>query len=144
MASLRIGSEVNMSDFFEWDIGKFGLALPRIDDEHKQIVDAMNRLHELHIAQQPPAQITAALRHLQKVTDRHFREEEAYMDRIGYQDLRKHRHVHAHLLERLEQFCKAYQASGLLTEDFFQFLKMWLKSHICGIDAQYAKHAHAA
>jgi hemerythrin len=41
------------------------------------------------------------------------------------------------------------QAPGPLTsqqttDEFFLFLKLWLKSHICGIDTQYAKQAHAA
>jgi hemerythrin len=133
-----------MSDFFEWDAAKYSLEIPKIDDEHRQIIDAMNELHVLHTGKQPKAQIAPVLRKLSNVTVAHFREEEAYMEKIGYSDLRKHRHVHKHLLDRLESYAVDFQATGVLTEDFFMFLKMWLKSHICGIDSQYAKHAHAA
>jgi hemerythrin len=52
--------------------------------------------------------------------------------------------VHKHLAERLDTFVADFRATGALSDDFFQFLKMWLKSHICGIDAQYAQHASAA
>ena len=55
-----------------------------------------------------------------------------------------HVDVHQHLLDRLEAFWLEFQLKGHLTDEFFLFLKMWLKSHICGIDTQYAKQAHAA
>lgn len=132
-----------MSDFFDWDAGKYGLDIPMIDDEHQQIIGAMNELHRLHTTKQPVARLTEALRHLQRVTVTHFKDEEAYMEKIGYADLLKHRHVHKHLLERLDLFAKEFQGSGALSEEFFLFLKMWLKSHICGIDAQYAAHARS-
>lgn len=133
-----------MSDFFEWDAGKFGLGIDKIDDEHQQIIAAMNDLHRAYEAKAPRARLAEAIERLKKVTVVHFKDEEAYMEKIGYPDLRKHRHMHQHLLDRLETFVTAFRASGVLTEDFFMFLKMWLKSHICGIDTQYAKHAHAA
>ena len=133
-----------MSDFFEWDAGKYGLKIPLIDDEHQQIIEAMNRLHQLYEAKEGRARLGEALQHLQRVTVSHFRDEEVYMEKIGYEDLRKHRHMHKHLLERLETFAVEFQAKGALSDDLFMFLKMWLKSHICGIDTQYAKHAHAA
>src|SRR5690242_5447943 len=133
-----------MSDFFEWDAGKYSLKIPKIDDDHKEIIAAMNALHEAHVAKAPSGKLAAAFTRLKEVTVVHFREEEAYMEKIGYADLRKHRHVHKHLLDRLDGFFTEFRSAGALTEEFFLFLKMWLKSHICGIDAQYAKHAHAA
>lgn len=133
-----------MSEFFEWDAAKYSLEIPKIDDEHRQIIDAMNELHRLHTGKEPKARIMLALQKLSSVTVAHFRDEEAYMEKIGYPDLRKHRHVHKHLLDRLDGYATEFKAKGVLTEDFFMFLKMWLKSHICGIDSQYAKQAHAA
>lgn len=133
-----------MSDFFEWDASRFALDIPTIDDEHKQIIDAMNSLHVLHTSKQAQWKIAPALARLKQVTVAHFTDEEAYMEKIGYADVRKHCHIHQHLLQRLDEFVAEFQATGKLTDDFFVFLKVWLRSHICGIDAQYAKHAHAA
>jgi hemerythrin len=133
-----------MNEFFEWDASRYALEIPMIDDEHKQIIDAMNALHVLYAAKETRAKLAPAVLHLKKVTVTHFRDEEAYMEKIGYADLRKHRHVHQHLLVRLDEFIAEFQSKGVLTDEFFLFLKMWLKSHICGIDTQYAKHAHAA
>lgn len=133
-----------MSNFFEWDAGKYALHIPMIDDEHQQIIAAMNELHSAYMAQAPKARLGEIFAQLRKVTVDHFRDEEAYMERIGYEDLRKHRHVHAHLLQRLDAFAADFRSTGKLTDELFLFLKMWLKSHICGIDAKYAEHAAAA
>jgi hemerythrin len=133
-----------VEQFFEWNAAKFALEIPRIDDEHLQIVGAMNELHLLHADKQSKARIAPAFRNLKNVTVAHFRFEEEYMQKIGYPDLVKHRNVHQHLLDRLESFWLDFQLKGELTDELFMFLKMWLKSHICGIDTQYAKHAHAA
>jgi hemerythrin-like metal-binding protein len=133
-----------MSNFFEWDAGRFGLGIDNIDDEHQQIIAAMNELHRAYEAKAPRARLAEAIERLKRITVTHFRNEEAYMEKIGYAEVRKHRLMHQHLLERLETFVTGFLASGTLTEEFFQFLKMWLKSHICGIDTQYAKQAHAA
>lgn len=133
-----------MSDFFEWDAAKYGLDIPKIDDDHQQIIAAMNDLHAACEAKSPRARQAEAFDRLLRVTIAHFKDEEAYMEKIGYPDLRKHRHMHQHLLERLDFFHKEFKAGGELGAELFMFLKMWLKSHICGIDTQYARHAHAA
>lgn len=133
-----------MSDFFEWDASKYGLNIPMIDTEHQQIIAAMNELHARVEAKAPRPKLAEALDHLRRVTVAHFRDEEAFMEKIGFADLRKHSLVHQSLLERLDTFVKEFQAKGVLDAELFMFLKMWLKSHICGIDTKYAKHAHAA
>jgi hemerythrin len=133
-----------MSDFFEWDAGKYGLNIPQIDEDHQEIIQAMNDLHRLHESKAGRAPLAKALDRLRAVTVAHFKDEEAYMGKIGYADLRKHRHVHQHLLDRLEGFAVEFQSKGELTQELFLFLKMWLKSHICGIDVQYAKQVSAA
>jgi hemerythrin len=133
-----------MAEYFEWDAARYELDIPMVDQEHRLIIDAMNELHVLHSGKKSKAEIAAALRNLKSVTVAHFKNEEAYMEKIGYADLRKHRHVHQNLLDRLEKFWFDFQVKGELTDEFFLFLKLWLKSHICGIDTQYAKQAHAA
>jgi hemerythrin-like metal-binding protein len=132
-----------MASFFEWD-AKYDLGVPAMDDEHRLIVDAMNQLHDLHTAKELGPRLLKVMQRLVHVTRSHFADEEAYMDRMGYPELRKHRHMHAQLLERLDQFEMEMRKSGVATEDLFNFLKMWLKAHICGIDTQYAKYSKVA
>ena len=132
-----------MAKYFEWN-ASYNLGVQAMDDEHRVIIEAMNQLHELHEAKALGPRLLKVMQQLVQVTRSHFADEEAYMDKMGYPDLHKHRHMHAHLLERLGQFEAEMRSSGVATDDLFTFLKMWLKAHICGIDTQYVKFSKVA
>jgi hemerythrin-like metal-binding protein len=132
-----------MGNFFEWDAARFSLHVDDMDADHQAIIHGMNRLYELHSIGASRAHLVNAMAELMRVTIQHFADEEAYMRKIGFPDVVKHGLVHRNLLERMESFNAQFKGSGVLTEDFFAFLKMWLKAHICGIDMKYAAHAHA-
>ena len=132
-----------MANFFEWD-AKYNLGVQAMDDEHRLIIEAMNQLHELHEAKALGPRLLKVMQQLIQVTRSHFADEEAFMEKLKYPDLRKHRHMHTHLLERLSQFEAEMRESGTASDDLFNFLKMWLKAHICGIDTQYASYSKVA
>jgi len=132
-----------MANFFEWD-ARYNLGVQAMDDEHRLIIEAMNQLHELHEAKALGPRLLKVMQQLVQVTRSHFADEEAYMEKMGYPDLCKHRHMHTHLLERLSQFEAEMRKSGNASPDLFSFLKMWLKAHICGIDTQYVKFSQVA
>ena len=74
----------------------------------------------------------------------HFAEEEAFMESFGYPDLKKHKMIHKTLVDRLGGHRADVEKAGRAGEEFFDFLKFWLASHICGIDAKYAAAHQAA
>lgn len=128
-----------MNPFFEWNAAVYSVHVPEMDREHQQIIACMNKLHSLSQAAAPAAQLARALDDLVAVTVRHFTDEEAYMTRIGFADLPRHKLVHKSLLDKVVSYKTAFEASGSLGDDFFAFLKFWLKAHICGIDVKYGK-----
>lgn len=132
-----------MADFFEWNVS-YNLGVAPMDDEHRLIVEAMNLLHQVNESKASAPRVQKAMAQLVQITKEHFADEEAYMEQMGFPDLRKHRHMHVHLLERLGQFHADVRASGVASPELFHFLKMWLKAHICGIDTQYAKYRRVA
>jgi hemerythrin-like metal-binding protein len=129
-----------MGSFFQWDPAVYGLQVPRMDEEHQGIIASMNRLHELRESGAPRPELQREVDQLVRLTVRHFSDEEAYMESIRYPELAKHKLIHKGLLEKVSGHKDQFEASGKLTDDFFVFLRMWLKSHICGIDTQYAAH----
>ncbi|HVW69837.1 MAG TPA: bacteriohemerythrin [Steroidobacteraceae bacterium] len=128
-------------NYFPWD-AKYALNVRQMDDEHQVLIAKMNELHNMHVAAQPFHAIEAALKDLAAYTRKHFSDEEEYMERIGYPRLRIHKGIHAQLLTRLDELLHEARAAHKLTDDVFAFFKMWLSAHICGIDMQYAEHAH--
>jgi hemerythrin len=139
--------EAIVGNFFEWDSGKYGLNVREMDAEHQKLIALMNKLHLLHEKGAATPELGKALGELVAYTVQHFADEEAFMARIGYPELRVHTGVHKSLLARVTEYAEEFKKSGKLTDAFFMFLKTWLKAHICGVDAKYGQHAnhtHAA
>ena len=131
-----------MGNFFEWDSSKYGLDVREMDAEHQKLIALMNTLHVLHEKHAGRLELGKALGDLASYTARHFADEEAYMAKIDYPELRVHAGVHKSLLARVSGFATDFQKTGTLDDSFFMFLKVWLKAHICGIDMKYSQHAH--
>ena len=131
-----------MSDFFQWDPSKLALNVPDMDREHQVLISYMNELHVLNEQKASTQAISRAFDNLVDYTVRHFADEEAYMERIGFPGLRVHKGVHKQLLDKMFGFQRTVRATGKLPDDLFVFFKMWLSAHICGIDVKYANYAH--
>jgi len=132
-----------VSDLFKWNPA-FSINVPEMDREHQVLIQLMNSLNELWTKGAARSELAKALTDLVSYTRRHFADEEAYMLRIGYPDLTKHRMIHERLLSQLDDFAGEFRHSGKLSDDLFVFLKTWLKAHICGIDTKYAAHEQRA
>ena len=125
---------------YNWDSASLGLNIPAIDREHQTLVELMNRVHDLHVANAARDEIWQALAKLSRYTTWHFRNEERYMAATNYLDLSSHRVVHSQLLVRLSAYLRDFDRDGgQLAKDFFDFLQSWVASHIMGIDRQYAQ-----
>jgi hemerythrin-like metal-binding protein len=90
------------------------------------------------------AALAGALDALAKHAVRHFADEEAYMARIKFPELDRHKRIHTELVAKVSAYATTFEASGQLIQEYFDFLTVWLKAHICGIDARYGKHHQAA
>lgn len=130
-----------MADFFKWDPGRLALNIDAMDREHQQLISHMNEVHALHEAAAQRSAVARAVGDLVSYTKKHFADEEAYLRKIGYAELKIHCIIHQQLLDRMDQFVKAFEQGGELGQDFFRFLKHWLSAHICGIDMKYAQAA---
>ncbi len=129
--------------YFPWDAAKYGLNVREMDDEHQVLISKMNALRSLHEQGENFFICNRALHDLIAYTKKHFADEEAYMERIGFPRLRIHKGIHKQLLDRLTELEQQFRSEKALSLEMFSFFKMWLTAHICGIDAQYAAHARS-
>lgn len=132
-----------MSDYFEWNADALSVDVDEMDRQHQRLIALMNQLHEEHGAGADKATLGKTLEALGAYTVQHFAEEEQYMESIQYPALGSHKLIHADLLEKFGEHRAAFEASGEMGEEFFLFLKRWLKAHICGIDRKYGAHSQA-
>lgn len=110
-----------------------------MDDEHQELIKKMNRVHDLHLAKASTSEIQMALDDFAGFTIKHFSDEEAYMEKINFAGLETHKVIHQQLLKQVTEYLNEFKASGTLTDSFFNFLSVWLTSHIKGIDMKYSK-----
>lgn len=123
---------------FDWD-PRYDIGVEPMNHEHKKLLELMAKLQRANEASAPKPALVAALNQLAAYTITHFRDEEAYLERIQYADRKIHGIIHKQLLEKLEAHRQSFIAGPAqqLSVELFQFLKGWLSAHIVGIDMKY-------
>ena len=117
------------------------LGVPAMDREHRELVAAMNKIHELDQKRAGKAAVDAAIVQLVKLTKQHFADEEKHMAAIGFPDLAVHSRIHADMLRKVGKHYEHFLAgNGAVAKEFFDFLVLWLGAHIMGIDKKYSVH----
>jgi hemerythrin len=126
----------------EWD-DSLDIGVDAMNNEHKQILAIMNKIYDADEAGQTGTGINALVDRLAAVTVGHFRDEEAYMDKIGFPGVGPHRLIHKDLLTKYgEHATKIKAAGGKVHPEFLSFLKRWLTAHIRSIDIKYGNLAN--
>lgn len=123
--------------FFKWDKERLTTHVDAMDNEHKKLIDIMNRLYERHEAKATKNELGSIVRELVSWTVTHFDHEEKFFDTLDYSQASVHKKIHKDLIQRLKDHGAEFEKTGQLTPAFFQFLKTWLTAHIMGIDTKY-------
>ncbi|UOF01540.1 bacteriohemerythrin [Bdellovibrio reynosensis] len=123
--------------FFKWDQEKLTTHVDAMDNEHKKLIDIMNKLYDRNAAKAPKAELSAIIKELAMWTVTHFEHEEKFFDTLDYSQAKTHKTIHKDLVERLKGHQAEFEKTGQLGPAFFQFLKTWLTAHIMGIDLKY-------
>lgn len=123
-----------------WDSAKFDIHVPKMNQQHQKLVGIMNKLYDRHAAKAPKSELNTLLVELRDYTMLHFREEEALLDKIQFPTRDRHKLIHQQLLTDFGNHYNAFVAgSGEISKAFFDFLRLWLTSHIMHIDRKYGE-----
>ncbi|MCB1853155.1 MAG: hemerythrin family protein [Gammaproteobacteria bacterium] len=127
-----------MSTFVEWS-DKLSVGIEEIDDQHKQLANLVNRMHEAIQERHGNQVVGEILEELTNYTRIHFAVEESLMRILGYPDYEEHQEHHEQLLEQVVDL-KAKVAAGKASIGFelMHFLKLWLTKHIMKEDMAYS------
>jgi len=130
-------------DLIRWsDRIKVGVAL--FDDQHRQLVAMINKLHRAMKTGQAGSGIKLILAELVDYTKTHFKSEEDLMRQHGYQGLREQEEQHNALVEQVAAAQeKIVSGNAMLSMEVMEFLKEWLVNHIQGEDKKYAPFFNA-
>jgi hemerythrin len=108
-----------------------------IDQEHRKLVDMLNRLHDAMKAGKGADLLGGLLAELVAYTKTHFGNEERLMKRHNYPDYLKHKKEHNYLVLEAQKALELHQqGQHLRPHDVQQFLVDWLTQHIKDEDRQ--------
>lgn len=127
-----------MSNFVEWD-DTLSVGIEEIDEQHKVLVDLVNKMHEAIHQRHGSDVVIGILSDLAEYTRIHFAVEESLMRILNYPDYDNHKQVHEELLHTVADL-QDKVASGKKSIGFelMHFLKTWLVKHIMEEDMQYS------
>jgi hemerythrin len=140
-----------VESFFQWR-QEWVLDLKEIDEQHRMLVEAVNKLSPLYLklTRNPEGddsireQLTGQLNLLYGDLEQHFRDEEKLMLEVAYPDYRSHAHAHVMLLAELKSYCKRItNRDEELDMGTLYSLKSWVVTHMLD-DREFAAHFHAS
>lgn len=124
--------------FFKWS-PDYSVNIKTIDDQHRELVNILNRLFIAVSRREGDKAIAGILDALLAYTQTHFALEERLMRQANYKDYEAHKAEHNKLIAQLDQLCKKHMLEEKpIYFEMMQFLKTWLKEHIQGVDTKYS------
>jgi hemerythrin len=140
-----------VENFFQWR-EEWVLDLKEIDEQHRLLVEAVNKLSPLYLKlTKNPAvddatreQLTGQLKLLYGDLEQHFRDEEKLMFEVAYPQYRSHAHAHVMLLAELKNYCNRITSRDEeLDMGTLYSLRTWFVTHMLD-DRDFAAHFHAS
>ncbi len=123
--------------FIKWnDALKIGLS--GLDQEHRQLSQAINDLHASLTDQSMQARTGPLLQQMVESTRAHFAGEEAMMERNKYPGMALHVLKHQHLLQQVDALKGRFHRGGFtLNEYSLTFLRDWFTVHVQNDDRNF-------
>jgi hemerythrin len=115
----------------EYAIGHF-----QTDHEHKELISLANRVIGFSNKGESTRIIKGALDTLNNYAKIHFRNEESYMERIGYKDLEQHKKCHKELIERMNRTIEETVNLDDLVHQLKRLMVVWVIEHIIDEDSK--------
>ena len=122
---------------FEWK-EKYVLGIEEIDNQHRNLVDLINRLFAAMQSGAGKDVLDETLSGLVDYTRRHFMTEEILMGNYDYPELDEHVAEHHKFTEEISKFQQEYQSGNTgISIQLISYLRNWLDEHISETDHKY-------
>ena len=116
---------------------EYSVGIDSIDDEHRQLIATINRLHEELDSPDRKRTVPGFFRRLLVEISKHFAHEEEFMREHNYAGLAKHKEDHDLLLGELHDIMEAFERSVEVDSvDLSMRLDAWFFRHFHHYDTQ--------
>jgi hemerythrin-like metal-binding protein len=119
----------------------FRVGHPAIDQQHAELFQAVNNLHDAMREGRAKQQLGEVLTFLREYTVQHFQMEEGLMRQSAYPGYLEHQRLHNELAQQVLDLEAKHKAGSMtLSLSVMNFLKDWLAHHISKEDMRLAAH----
>lgn len=126
--------------YIDWN-ASLSVGIAGIDEQHKKLVNSINRLHQAMIDKKGPELQREIIAEMCDYAVNHFALEEGMMKSTDYPGYAAHSEEHEQFArEATDLKAKSERGELILTIVVLSFLKNWLKNHILGTDMKYVSH----
>lgn len=123
--------------FIDW-LPSYSVGNEVIDNQHKELVDMVNRLHLSIVKNKVDEEVSAVLKELVSYTQKHFNDEENFMHEAGFPLLKDHMKIHREMINRIGSYLvKMRSGQKVSVFQLIGFLRDWLMNHILIEDMKY-------
>lgn len=124
-------------EFITWN-DLYKLNIDSIDEQHKNLVDIINKLYNAFTDGKAHEITGEILDEMLKYTDYHFKTEEELFDKYDYPKSGEHKVIHNDFFEKTNYYKAKYEeGEENIHYDLMKYLKDWLIGHIQGEDVKY-------
>jgi len=128
---------VKVRNLIEWT-DKLSIGIEEIDEQHKVLVNLLNRLHAAIIQRNDTEVLEEILDELAQYTVIHFSVEESLMRIFNYPDYEEHKQHHKELTLQVVELKEKIRKEKLsISIEVLMFLRHWLTHHILVDDKKY-------
>ncbi len=124
--------------YFQWSDSLL-MGIKAIDDQHRQLVDMVNSLHDAVEASGQHCPAPDLVARLKAYAAEHFHVEEGYMQAFGYPEFEAHLKEHQYFSDAVTTFEDNWATDTANPAEVLDFLKKWLTEHITGVDVQMGR-----
>lgn len=127
--------------FFPWS-DAYSVHLRVIDNDHKDLVNTVNALHDAIASGGARDEIGRIIGTLAQYVDEHFSREEGLLEANDYPDLAGHKRIHRHLTRQVYAIRTIFAAKPKEIDPakLLRFLRDWLVHHILEEDRKYVPY----
>ncbi len=129
-----------------WE-NKFELGISEIDEQHKKMLQIINKLYDMFdgIKNESQIEIDKIIKEMAEYALYHFATEEKYFELFNYEDKEAHIEIHNQYRNKIEEWQKEYNESkdNKIFFEISNFLHDWWSWHINNADREYVPFMRA-
>ncbi len=121
----------------EWN-DKYSVGISRIDDEHKQFIDIINKAIVTKEYNGDPEELKEVLHSITMYAIKHFATKENCMIQFNYPEYQYHKEEHHDFSKKVIEYCeRVNDGDSQFADKILEYLKQWLVNHIQVTDKKY-------